>query len=313
MTQAQDEKRATRVDAAEQDAVAFGEKLGRDFSNIWSPTESLVAALLVPIRAHTAKLVGKVGEDSRMAATHAIVTVTFFLGLGLFIGFCVEANKANPEFEPTNEAASSTSGVLLGFWLLVSVLWFIGLIVAYRTNVSVKAKLASRQRKLNEVATHAAFRVISERKTEARLHEPAATLDPAVPFRPSGRMPAPQPYGVSHRGAEQLCAEWMRYLGQADAQVTQFTGDGGIDVTSNHYIAQVKNYTGTVGVAEVREMAGVVAGDGRKPLFFTSGTYAAGSVEFANKVMMPLFVYDAVAGTLKGANPLAERIFSTGL
>ncbi|WP_084486098.1 restriction endonuclease [Humibacter albus] len=71
--------------------------------------------------------------------------------------------------------------------------------------------------------------------------------------------------------------------GEPDATtITRFSGDGGVDVESTHYIAQVKNYSGTVGVTEMRELGGVASVDGRKPLFFTSGTYSAGAVEFAN-------------------------------
>jgi hypothetical protein len=48
------------------------------------------------------------------------------------------------------------------------------------------------------------------------------------------------------------------HLGAHDAQVTQYTGDGGIDVASRRCIAQVKHYAGSVGVAAIRE-AGVAS------------------------------------------------------
>ncbi|MCK8609708.1 restriction endonuclease [Agromyces sp. C10] len=65
--------------------------------------------------------------------------------------------------------------------------------------------------------------------------------EPAFPLAVAWPRPAPQPYGVSHRGAEQLVADWMRHLGAFDAEVTRFTADGGVDVVSAHWIAQVKN------------------------------------------------------------------------
>ncbi|MBW1639564.1 restriction endonuclease [Microbacterium resistens] len=125
--------------------------------------------------------------------------------------------------------------------------------------------------------------------------------------------PAPQPYGVSDRGAEEFVAGWMRHLGESDATVTQYTNDGGIDVTSRNYIAQVKNYRGSVPVAEIRDMVGVASLGPRKALFFTSGTYPSGAVEFAEKAGMALFIYDATAGTLRGANALGEEYMRTGL
>src|SRR5690606_30375991 len=142
-----------------------------------------------------------------------------------------------------------------------------------------------------------AWNVIRQRRDDARSYSPEAR-DVSEPFQPQGPMPMPQPFGVSHEGAEQLVAEWMRYLREESAEATRFSSDGGVDVASSHYIAQVKNYAGTVGVASIRELAGVAAVDGRNPLFFTSGAYASGAVAFANRLGMPLFVYDAIAGSL---------------
>ncbi|NTW42576.1 MAG: restriction endonuclease [Cellulomonadaceae bacterium] len=105
----------------------------------------------------------------------------------------------------------------------------------------------------------------------------------------------------------------MQHLGESDAEVTRFTGDGGIDVGSAHYVAQVKNYAGTVGVAAIRELFGVASAEGRSPAFFTSGTYSADAMSFASRIEMPLFVYDAINGTLAGATPAAQRLLTTGL
>lgn len=125
--------------------------------------------------------------------------------------------------------------------------------------------------------------------------------------------PEPQPFGVSHEGAEALVAEWMRHLGAVDAEVTRYSGDGGIDVESSQYIAQVKNYAGTVGVADIREMAGVAVVDGRAPLFFTSGTLTAEAASFAEKAEISAFQYNAVEGTLAGLNQTGTRQVREGL
>ena len=127
--------------------------------------------------------------------------------------------------------------------------------------------------------------------------------------------PRPEPLagGVSHRGAEHLCTQWMRHLGQHDAAVTNFANDGGIDVESSSYIAQVKNYRGTVGVRELRELLGVATVDGRKPLFFTSGSYSSGAVSFADSAAIALFVYKATSGEIHGVNSRAVSYLSHGL
>jgi hypothetical protein len=128
-----------------------------------------------------------------------------------------------------------------------------------------------------------------------------------------GSLPSRQDFGVSHQGAERLCADWMKYLGASEVEVTQLTGDGGIDVVAASYIAQVKNYAGTVPINDVRALAGVVHTDGRKGLFFTSGSYSTGAVSFANDAGIALFVYSAEQGTLNGANSMAGQILETGL
>jgi hypothetical protein len=121
--------------------------------------------------------------------------------------------------------------------------------------------------------------------------------------------PAPQPYGVSHEGAETLVRDWMLYLGMPSSEVTRLTGDGGIDVTSVSYVAQVKNYKDFVGVQAIREILGVAVAEEKKPLFFTSGSYTSEALTFAKKAKVPLFTYDATAGTLERVNKAAEKIF----
>jgi restriction endonuclease Mrr len=105
----------------------------------------------------------------------------------------------------------------------------------------------------------------------------------------------------------------MSYLGAIHAKVTQYASDGGIDVEATDYIAQVKNYTRTVGVAAVREFSGVAKVDGRMGLFFTSGNYAAGAIDFADKADIALFRYSAEQGELYAANFKAEGMLERGL
>lgn len=125
--------------------------------------------------------------------------------------------------------------------------------------------------------------------------------------------PAPQPYGVSHEGAESLACDWMRHLGVVDAGVTRFVGDGGIDVDSSTCIAQVKNYTGTVPVHEIRAIYGTAAAEQKHALVFTSGFLTTEGALFADRVGMLVFRYDAVQGTLEGLNELAERAISMSI
>jgi len=142
----------------------------------------------------------------------------------------------------------------------------------------------------------------------SRLLREARTVGAFVVPEPSAQL-----YGVSHVGAERLVADWMHHLGDGGASVTQTTGDGGVDVRSDRYIAQVKNYSENVGVEPIRELAGVAAVEGLPPLFFAARGYAPGAVRFADRSGVALFVYDAQAGTLEGANVLGRRIRQAGL
>lgn len=125
--------------------------------------------------------------------------------------------------------------------------------------------------------------------------------------------PGKQQFGVSDEGAESLVAQWMRWLGVYDAEVTKYVGDGGVDVESSRYIAQVKNFNGNVGIASIRELAGVAAIDGRTPLFFTSGVYPRGADSWAQDAGIYLFTYDAKTAKLSANNQLARDALGSGL
>lgn len=123
-----------------------------------------------------------------------------------------------------------------------------------------------------------------------------------------GPRPDPQPYGVSPEGAEHLAAAWMTYLGATGVQVTRASRDGGIDVCSDKYVAQVKAWNGPVGAVDVRALVGVAAVDHRIPLFFATTGYTADALAFAQLAELPLFVMDPVVGTLDPVTPSAVAL-----
>lgn len=128
------------------------------------------------------------------------------------------------------------------------------------------------------------------------------------PFGPSKRRPPRrEPQGVNDEQAEHLCAEWLSHLGEENVSVTRAVSDGGIDIVSSRCVAQVKNYTGSVGVVPVRELVGVASVDGRFPVFFTSGHYTRAALQFAEDASVYLFRYDAEAGTLDGKSSIARN------
>lgn len=135
------------------------------------------------------------------------------------------------------------------------------------------------------------------------------------PRTPRARAPKPEPLplGVSHAGAEKLAEMWMKHLGVTDAEVTRFSQDGGIDVVSKDFVAQVKNYVGSVGAPEIQQLAGVMHTENRRGLFFTSGTYTVQAQTFADRAKIALFIYSAEQGELWGANEYATDAVAKGL
>lgn len=134
--------------------------------------------------------------------------------------------------------------------------------------------------------------------------------DGAPPSTAPARPPEPEsfPYGVSPRGAEFLVRDWMRHLGIADAEVTQQTSDGGIDVVSSTHVAQVKHYVGSVGGPDIQRLSGAAYPIERLPLFFTSGRYTPAAHAAATAGRVALFTYSAEKGALTAENAFAAEL-----
>jgi Restriction endonuclease len=114
--------------------------------------------------------------------------------------------------------------------------------------------------------------------------------------------------------AEYYVAEWMRYLGAIEAVVTPARRDGGVDVRSQYYVAQVKHRPGDfVSVESLRALIGVASLERRTPLFFASGNYSRYCLPLAAEAGAALFFFKPRDGRLVAANPLAQRLLDGGL
>ena len=112
--------------------------------------------------------------------------------------------------------------------------------------------------------------------------------------------------------AELACTRWLQLHGEPSAQLTRDGADGGVDIVSKRFVCQVKNYRGSVGVPPIRALYGIAVAEEKEALFFTTGTYTKAAIEFADKVEMPLFTFDARVNDASGANPSARRRLSKG-
>lgn len=112
---------------------------------------------------------------------------------------------------------------------------------------------------------------------------------------------------------EIYCGEWFSFLGAKNAYVSNATKDGGVDLIADDYIAQVKLYNGPIPVAQIRDLLGTSMDFGKKPVFFASMSYSRGSIEFADRNIIPLFIVDSFNGEIRAANSVAEIAISRGL
>jgi len=279
-------------------AQAVGDTWGREYPRIWDSRDLVVAQL----RDFAAPISTVILPTARWRSSPWY----WAAWIALIVG-CAAAGIAGSSSNYSSDRGAAGIVTTLMF-LLAFALW---LASVFHTSAK-NHQIFERRQAVEQAVAHAALDAIETRRNEARSHDPSKTAR-AGGFVPAGPAPLPQTYGVSHEGAERLVAEWMSYLGAKDVAVTSFAGDGGVDVASLNYIAQVKNYAGSVDVESIRALGGVAYADGRKPLFFTSGTYTAASIAFASQVGMALFRYDAVRGSLEPVGDMAAKYMTTGL
>ncbi|PPL18753.1 hypothetical protein GY24_09580 [Microterricola pindariensis] len=89
----------------------------------------------------------------------------------------------------------------------------------------------------------------------------------------------------------------MRWLGVRDAETTRGGADGGVEVTSGQFVAQVKIYdakTGSIGIDAVRQIAAIEAAEQRKTIFFATCRYTDEAIKFAEAAGVLSFWFSAV-------------------
>lgn len=130
------------------------------------------------------------------------------------------------------------------------------------------------------------------------------------PRRSTVALPPPR----TPREAEYFVCDWMRRSGARDAAVTQASRDGGVDVRSRDFVAEVKHYgVGKfVPVSVVRALNGVAVVERRQPLLFTSGRFTKDGHAFAEQAHVALFWYGP-GGQVEAVSTAARSLLRTGL
>lgn len=189
--------------------------------------------------------------------------------------------------------------------------------IAERAPIFLHEKARQAEFILQEKARRAEF-ILQEKARRAELDKalleklyPSKSAE--VPWLSKRTRPAIQPYGVSHQGAEQLVADWLRFLGEEAVNVTQESGDGGVDVLTRDYCCQVKNYSRqNIGSPEVRDLFGTATSMGLSPLLFTSTGLTPDAEAFSLRNSIPAIRFVAETSELRHLNEAGEGFLNAG-
>lgn len=285
-----------------------GRRIGRRLSNIWLSDEELSSVVMQEILPQVRPRSGAIHREAE--STAGVAGGLLVLGLlALALLFAVVIYR-DAEWMP--DALSMLD--MRWLWWIPIILVALAALANLQHRTAVKNARTQRQR-LREQLFRAAYAGAAEVITARRTRELNARQAQSARTTPGAARGSSADGGnvLTPRQAEELAARWMRALGAEEVRVTQFSGDGGVDVTSSKYIAQVKHFAGNVGVAPIRELSGVVRVDGRRGLFFVTNGYAPGAIEFAHRSGIALFTMNHRTGQLMAVNEVAQALQKHGL
>ena len=108
---------------------------------------------------------------------------------------------------------------------------------------------------------------------------------------------------------EMICADWLKAWGHEGAEVTQKSGDYGIDVFSHTAVGQAKFLVGQkIGRPAIQNLNGAaLAFPNRRVVFFAFASgYTNEAIEWANETKVALLKFDTRSATFIASNQLGE-------
>jgi hypothetical protein len=159
--------------------------------------------------------------------------------------------------------------------------------------------LASGARTFSFAANHGLEMAVAARELAASSRR----ANPVPSSRP------PERFIREARDAELIAAEWMRYLGFADAIATPVGADGGLDVVSRRAVAQVKLEGKPTGRPTVQQLHGAAEHEGKTGIFFSAAGYTPQARTWAQTSGTLLFRFDRQGG-VEAVNALAHHLLS---
>jgi len=176
--------------------------------------------------------------------------------------------------------------------------------------------------KLAELTYRKGFRELSlqwssfGRNTQAEI---PGKLTPAKPSQNDDPTPDSATNNASNRrkpilrlirapkDAEDVAAEWKRYMGFIDATSTPVGPDCGLDVISTEAVAQVKMEGVPTSRPILQALHGVAQAEDKRGLFFSLNGYTKEAQVWGDSVGMPLFQFD-LQGEPRPVNQFARRL-----
>lgn len=139
-------------------------------------------------------------------------------------------------------------------------------------------------------------------------HFPIQSYEPLSSSQGSARLPEKR-LVKDARDAELYAAEIMRGLGFHDAEATPLGPDGGVDVRSDHAVAQVKMEARPTGSEALQRLSGIAKSEGVAGFFFSLSGYTRNALDWAHHTDVACFEF-GFDGSVEPCSPEAERLFS---
>lgn len=107
---------------------------------------------------------------------------------------------------------------------------------------------------------------------------------------------SPSPRTPGHwREAELRTAAWLTSRGEAGVRTGSGIKDGGVDVETQGYVVQVKDWVGNVGGPAVRQIHGVAAARNKRAMVVARSGFTADAIRFARDAGVELYVFGSGA------------------
>lgn len=113
------------------------------------------------------------------------------------------------------------------------------------------------------------------------------------------------------RDAEDYAAEVMEAIGFTNVKLSPVGPDGGIDVTSDEALAQVKLEGRSSTREQLQRLTGISLTQGTAAIFFSLAGYTKAALDWAEATDMALFEF-AYDGSLEAASSLAVELYEQG-